>query len=105
MVIFFKKQEYKIESWKDFLIKVCYFFDDLSPTEFNMVMQDLPDIFADQQNKDRLIKSKEFSLGKYVEVNKSADDIIKTCQKICEKMNYEPEKIEFTIKVKPIVKK
>ena len=64
-----------------------------------MVMQDLPGIFADQQNKDRLREPKEFSPGKdkYVQVHGSAYDIIKTCQIICEKMKYDPEKIEFTL--------
>lgn len=99
--IFFENEEKKVTSWRDFLIEICKFFDDLSPTEFNLVMQDLPGIFADQQNKDRLREPKEFSpgKGKYVQVHGSADDIIKTCQKICEKMNYDPEKIEFTLRV------
>jgi uncharacterized protein with ParB-like and HNH nuclease domain len=91
--IFFENKEKKVTSWRDFLIEICKFFDDLSPTEFNMVMQDLPGIFADQQNKDRLRKSGEFSPGKY----KSTDDTIKTCKKICKKMNYDLEKIEFTL--------
>ena len=39
----------------------------------------------------------EIKPNKYIEVNKSAQNIIKTCQIICEKMKYDPEKIEFTL--------
>ena len=95
--IFFENTHKKVKNWRDFLIEICCFFDDLSPTEFNLIMQDLPDVFANQQNKDRLREYKEFKPHKYVEVNKSAQNIIETCQKICEKMNYDPEKIEFII--------
>ena len=95
--IFFENTHKKVKYWQELLTEICYFFDDLSPTKFNLVMQDLPNIFANQQNKDRLRAYKEFKPHKYVEVNKSAQNIIETCQKICEKMNYDPEKIEFII--------
>ena len=97
VAIFFENGEYKITTWKDFLIKVCYFFNNLSPTEFNVIMQSLPDIFTSQQNKNKLRNATEFDHNKYVETNKSANDIIKTCQIICEKINYDPEKISFTL--------
>ncbi len=95
--VFFENTHKKVKNWRDFLIEICCFFDDLSPTEFNLVMQDLPDVFANQQNKERLRTYKEFKPNKYIEVNKSAQNIIKTCQIICEKMKYDPEKIEFTL--------
>jgi uncharacterized protein with ParB-like and HNH nuclease domain len=100
LAIFFEKEETKLKSWRDFLIEICKFFNNLSPTEFNVIMQSLPDIFASQQNKNKLRNATEFDHNKYVETNKSANDIIKTCQIICEKMNYDPEKISFTIKTK-----
>ncbi len=95
--VFFENTHKKVKNWRDFLIEICCFFDDLSPTEFNLVMQDLPDVFANQQNKERLRAYREFKPNKYIEVNKSAQNIIETCQKICEKMNYDLEKIEFTL--------
>lgn len=95
--VFFENTHKKVKNWRDFLIEICCFFDDLSPTEFNLVMQDLPDVFANQQNKERLRAYREFKPNKYIEVNKSAQNIIETCQKICEKMNYDPDKIEFTL--------
>jgi len=99
LAIFFEKEEIKLKTWRDFLIEICKFFNNLSPTEFNVIMQSLPDIFASQQN-NKLRNASEFDHNKYVETNKSANDIIKTCQIICEKMNYDPEKISFTIKTK-----
>ena len=99
-VLFFENEEKKVKNWRDFLIEICKFFNNLSPTEFNVIMQSLPDIFASQQNKNKLRNAKEFDHNKYVETNKSANEIIKTCQIICEKMNYDPEKISFTIKTK-----
>ncbi len=100
LAIFFEKEEIKLKTWGGFLIEICKFFNNLSPTEFNVIMQSLPDIFASQQNKNKLRNAKEFDHNKYVETNKSANEIIKTCQIICEKMNYDPEKILFTIKTK-----
>ena len=93
--IFFENEEYKITTWKDLLKKVCWFFDSLSPTEFNMVMQDLPLIFANENNKNNLREPQDFATNKYVETNYSAQKILQTCQIICKKMNYDPEKIEF----------
>ncbi len=97
VAIFFEKEEIKLKTWRDFLIEICKFFNNLSPTEFNVIMQSLPDIFTSQQNKNKLRNATEFDHNKYVETNKSANDIIKTCQIICEKMNYDPEKISFTL--------
>jgi len=96
LAIFFEKEEIKLKTWRDFLIEICKFFNNLSPTEFNVIMQSLPDIFASQQN-NKLRNASEFDHNKYVETNKSANDIIKTCQIICEKINYDLEKISFTI--------
>lgn len=97
VAIFFEKEEIKLKTWRDFLIEICKFFNNLSPTEFNVIMQSLPDIFTSQQNKNKLRNAAEFDHNKYVETNKSANDIIKTCQEICKKMNYDPEKISFTL--------
>jgi len=99
VAIFFEKQEYKIKHWKDLLKKVCWFFYRLSPTEFDMIMQDLPLIFANENNKNNLREPQDFSTNKYVETNHPAQKILKTCKEICEKMNYDPEKIEFTLRV------
>ena len=95
--VFFENTHKKVKKWRHFLIEICCFFDDLSPTEFNLVMQDLPNVFANQQNKERLRTYKEFKPNKYIQVHNNTQNTIKTCQKICEKMNYDPEKIEFTL--------
>ena len=92
--IFFENEEYKITTWKDLLKKVCWFFDSLSPTEFNMVMQDLPLIFANENNKNNLREPQDFA----TKTNYSAKKTLQTCQIICKKMNYDPDKIEFTLK-------
>ena len=97
VAIFFENEEKKVKKWRHFLIEICKFFNNLSPTEFNVIMQSLPDIFTSQQNKNKLRNAAEFDHNKYVETNKSANDIIKTCQEICKKMNYDPEKISFTL--------
>ncbi len=97
VAIFFENEEKKVKKWRHFLIEICKFFNNLSPTEFNVIMQSLPDIFTSQQNKNKLRNATEFDHNKYVETNKSANDIIKTCQEICKKMNYDPEKISFTL--------
>jgi len=95
LAIFFENEEIKLKDWKDFIIAICKFFNNLSPTEFNVIMQSLPKVFSFQQDKLRGVA--EFDHNKYVKTNSSTDKKIENCKTICEKMNYDPEKIQFTV--------
>jgi uncharacterized protein with ParB-like and HNH nuclease domain len=95
LAIFFENEEIKLKDWKDFIIAICKFFNNLSPTEFNVIMQSLPKVFSFQQ--DKLRGAAEFDHNKYVQTHSSTDTKIENCKTICEKMNYDPEKIQFTV--------
>jgi uncharacterized protein with ParB-like and HNH nuclease domain len=98
VAIFLEDKEVKITHWKDFTATICGFFYNLSPTEFNFVIQDgeLSKYFSNQQNELRV--AKEYHSHKYVEANHSAEFTIKFCQKICDKMNYDPENIRYKLR-------
>lgn len=86
-----------LKSWRDLIIKTCSFLYNYSPTEFNEI-QNNPN-FEHYFGTDRKLRCPiEFMPDKFVEGNISANESIKFLSKLCEKINYPKENIQFSLK-------
>ena len=92
------EKDYQIESWKDFLLIICQYLYEYSPTEFNYLMSnsELKSEFSNQENNEHIRgRFHEFEKGKFVNSNRNANAIIKFANNLCERLNYPAENIEF----------
>ncbi|GAB4140412.1 MAG: DUF262 domain-containing protein [Patescibacteria group bacterium] len=88
----------KIKNWKEFLVNVCKFLYDFSPTEF-LKIEKSEEFKRDFSDTERELRNPaEFVLNHFVEANRSTNNIIWFLSKLCKKMNYPPENISFSIK-------
>lgn len=86
----------EIKTWRDLLVKTCNFLYEFSPTQFNEIQagQEFKNYFdVNKPLRDPL----EFRKDKFVEGSKSANSIISLLAKLCERLNYPQEKIQFSI--------
>lgn len=87
----------KLQTWKDLLISVCQYLYHFSPTQFKHIQKSQE--FRWNFNPEKpLRRPAEFVKNNYVESNISANGIIGFLGKLCERMNYPPEKISFSVK-------
>lgn len=87
----------KLQTWKDLLISVCQYLYHFSPTQFKHIQQSQEFRWNFDPEKP-LRRPAEFVKNNYVESNISANGIIGFLSKLCERMNYSPEKISFSVK-------
>ena len=87
----------KLKTWKDLLVYVCRYLYDFSPTEFKH-LQNSPEFRWNFDIEKPLRRATEFAENNYVEGNISANGTITFLGKLCERMNYPPEKISFSVK-------
>lgn len=87
----------KLKTWKDLLISVCQNLYHFSPTQFKHVQKSQEFRWNFDPEKP-LRRPAEFVKNNYVESHISANGIIEFLGKLCERMNYPPEKISFSVK-------
>lgn len=91
------EESVKLKTWKDLLINVCRYLYHFSPTQFKHIQQSQEFRWNFDPEKP-LRRPAEFVKNNYVEGNISANGIITFLCKFCERMNYPPEKISFSVK-------
>jgi len=98
--LYFENDEKGIElkTWRDLLVSVCKFLYEFSPTQFNKI-QDSPEFKWYFDVHKPLRHSLEFSPNKFVEGNNSANYTVAFLSKLCDRLNYPIENIQFSIKV------
>jgi len=97
--LYFDNDEKGIElkTWRDLLVNTCNFLYEFSPTQFNEI-QNNPEFKWHFDVNKPLRNSLEFRLNEFVEGNLSANGIVSLLAKICERLNYQAENIQFSIK-------
>jgi len=87
----------QVKTWRDLLRITCGYFYNFSPTEFIEIQngQEFKWYFDTSKPLRHPI---EFAQGKFVEGNMSANSIIWFLKTFATRMNYEPDKITFSIK-------
>lgn len=91
------KKEIELKTWRDLLVKTCDFLYEFSPTQFNELRNNPEFKMYFDVNKP-LRNRLEFRSNEFVEGNISANGIISLLAKLCERLNYQVEKIQFSIK-------
>lgn len=86
-----------VKTWRDVLVNSCNFLHEFSPTQFKDIQENPEYKWYFDQNKP-LKSPLEFRPDEYVEGNISANGIISFLAKVCERLGYQPEKIQFSIK-------
>jgi hypothetical protein len=86
-----------VSSWRDVLRNVCSFLYDYSPTQFNEIMNSKEFEWYFNRNKP-LITEMEFKENLFVESTMSANSIYSFLVRICNKIGFDPEQIQFSIK-------
>lgn len=91
-----EKINHEIKSWRDFLRECCNYFYQNYSYEFELTTKksDIKNYF----DANNLRTPLEFSHNKFIESNLSANSIFNLCQKICEYLDFNPEKIKFKCK-------
>jgi len=87
----------QVSSWRDVLRYVCGFLYDYSPTQFNEIMNS-PEFdrnFRPNISKPDMLEFKE---NLFVEGTMSANSIYSFLVKLCNRIGFEPEQIQFSIK-------
>ncbi len=94
--IVINNNELQVGTWKDFTIKICKNFYEYSPTEFNKIIKsdEFENSFSERKETNGYC---EFVTGKFVDTGKNANSLIKFLSNLCDKINYPPEDILFTI--------
>lgn len=87
----------ELKTWRDLLVNVCNFLYEFSPTQFNEI-QNSPEFKWFFDINKPLRYSLEFRPNQFVEGNNSANGIVQFLAKMCERLNYKPENIQFSIK-------
>jgi uncharacterized protein with ParB-like and HNH nuclease domain len=97
--LYFENDEKGLElrTWRDLLVNVCNFLYEFSPTQFSEI-QNSPEFKWFFDVKKPLRHSLEFRPNQFVEGNNSANGIVQFLAKMCERLNYQPENIQFSIK-------
>jgi uncharacterized protein with ParB-like and HNH nuclease domain len=91
------EKEIEIRNWRDFLVKTLKFLYDFSPTQFKEAQNNSEFKWYFNVNKP-LRHPLEFVPNELVEGNMSANNVVSFLSKICERINYQPENIQFSIK-------
>lgn len=87
----------ELKTWRDLLVGTCNYLYDFSPTQFSELQKNLE--FKWYFNVDKPLKTPlEFRPNEFVEGNMSANGIVSFLLKICERLAYQPENIQFSIK-------
>ncbi|MCB1193984.1 MAG: DUF262 domain-containing protein [Leptospiraceae bacterium] len=99
LYLYFEDDEKGLElkSWKDLLAKTCKFLYNYSPTEFTAI-QNSPEFQWHFNINKPFLSSLEFLPNKFVEGTMSTNSILLFLAKLCERINFPPEKIQFSIK-------
>lgn len=87
----------ELKNWRDLLIKTCKFLYEFSPTQFNEI-QNSPEFKWYFDTEKPLRHPLEFCTNEFVEGNISSNGVIAVLLKICKRLNYQPENIQFSIK-------
>lgn len=87
----------ELKTWRDLLVNTCNFLYDFSPTQFNEIRNNPEFKWYFDVNKP-LKNPLEFRLNEFVEGNNSSNGIVSFLAKICERLNYQAENIQFSIK-------
>lgn len=97
--LYFEEDEKVIElkTWRDLLVNTCRFLYEFSPTQFNEIQNNPEFKWYFDVNKP-LRNPLEFYPNKFVEGNISANGVVFFLEKICERLNYQAETIQFSIK-------
>ena len=96
--LYFANDEKGIElkTWRDLLLITCNFLYEFSPTQFNEIQKN-PE-FRWYFDVDKPLRYPlEFRPNEFVEGNLSSNAIIAFFSKICERLNYQAENIQFAI--------
>lgn len=97
--LYFDNDEKGIElkTWRDLLMNTCNYLYEYSPTQFNEI-QNNPE-FKWYFGVNRILRNPlEFRQNEFVEGNNSSNGIVSFLAKICERLNFQAENIQFTIK-------
>ena len=97
--LYFENDEKGIElkTWRDLLVNTCNFLYEFSPTQFNEIQKNPEYKWYFDKNKP-LKHPLEFRPNEFVEGNISANGVISFLARICERLHYQLENIQFSIK-------
>jgi len=87
----------ELKTWRGLLVSTCNFLYEFSPTQFSEI-QNSPEFKWDFDVNKPLNYPLEFYLNEFVEGNRSANGTVWFLAKLCERLNYRAEKIQFSIK-------
>jgi len=85
------------KTWRGLLADTCNFLYEFSPTQFNEIQNNLEFKWDFDVNRP-LNYPLEFYPNKFIEGNRSANGTVWFLAKLCERLNYRAEKIQFSIK-------
>lgn len=86
-----------IRHWRELLREVCTHLYNSSPTTFLEAIKKTS-VNLSFKSKDELKSPVEYTANKYVEGNRSANDIILILKNLCEELNYPLENVSFVLK-------
>ncbi len=98
-VLYFDNDEkgMEIKTWRDLLINTCNFLYGFSPTRFKEIQNSPEFKWYFDENKP-LKHPLEFRPGAFVEGNINANSTVAILGKMCERLNYPQENIQFSTK-------
>jgi uncharacterized protein with ParB-like and HNH nuclease domain len=97
--LFLENDELGIElkTWRDLLMNTCNFLYKFSPTEFSNIEKS--DEFKWLFEIDKTLPNAlEFIEGHFIEVGLSSNHIVRILKRLCERMDYPAENIQFSLK-------
>jgi uncharacterized protein with ParB-like and HNH nuclease domain len=97
--IYFENDDKGVElkTWRDLLLKTCNFLYKFSPTEFGHIEKSNEFKWLFDIDKSSSGAS-EFIEGHYIKIYIGSNHIVRISNRLCERMNYSAEKIQFSIK-------
>jgi uncharacterized protein with ParB-like and HNH nuclease domain len=97
--LYFENDEKGIElkTWRDLLVNSCNYLYEFSPTQFTEIQNSPEFKWYFDENKP-LRHPLEFRPKEFIEGNISSNGVISFLARICERLNYQPENIQFSIK-------
>ncbi|MCC7196993.1 DUF262 domain-containing protein [Candidatus Peregrinibacteria bacterium] len=88
----------ELKTWRDLLINTCNYLFEFSPTQFKEI-QNNPEFKWYFDLKKPMRHKLEFRPNEFIEGSSSANGIISFLAKMCDRLNYQPENIQFSINV------
>lgn len=91
------KNGVEIKTWRELLLNTCNFLYNFSPTVFVSIenSEEFEWMFYKNKSKSNVL---EFFDGHFIEAGLSSNHIVRILKRLCERINYPAEDIQFSLK-------